>query len=708
MLMKIKKGLKDDMTKRKKIKDKILKKKSLKKTLLIGMVGLSVAISILLGTVTGFMLYQNSYKSMQDEVTLASNAYSQTVRNKIDMYKLSVEQIAKSDAITNSSLSPDQLKSEKDKLAKQYGFLSVSTADATGQSDTAGVNIGDREYFKQAITGKTYISSPVASKKDNIVVLYLAAKISNTSGYNGIVFVGLSSDTFSSMVDNATVGQTGYSFMTDKTGTIIAHKDRNVVANFTNYIEKAKKDSGLSTVANITQNMISGKTGSQTYTLNGSESYVAYTPIAGTDGWSIASTAKVSDMMGSFYVTLWITAGLMLLFIILSCIIALKVSNPIVQPIVNLVKRIELLAEGDLHTEVPVIRQNNEIGVLSQAFSNTIDTLVAYIGEISIVLDSLAEGDCTVETHEDYKGDFVTIKTALNTIVSNLNRMFLDINQSADQVASGADQVSSGAQALSQGATEQASSIEELSASITEIAGQVNQNATNSAAANKTSIEASAEVTHGNEQMQQMIGAMAEISDSSKQIGKIIKTIEDIAFQTNILALNAAVEAARAGTAGKGFAVVADEVRNLASKSAEAAKNTTVLIESSIKAVENGTKIADETGKSLSVIIESVQKTSDLIAEISKSSNEQATAINQVTQGVDQISAVVQTNSATSEESAATSEELSGQAQVLKNTLALLKLKDGSGSAQTAPEPAKNSKPSGNFQSQFNVDDSKY
>jgi len=323
-------------------------------------------------------------------------------------------------------------------------------------------------------------------------------------------------------------------------------------------------------------------------------------------------------------------------------------------------------------------------------------------------LDSLAEGDCTVETHEDYKGDFVTIKTALNTIVSNLNRMFSDINQSADQVASGADQVSSGAQALSQGATEQASSIEELSASITEIAGQVNQNATNSAAANKTSIEASAEVTHGNEQMQQMIGAMVEISDSSKQIGKIIKTIEDIAFQTNILALNAAVEAARAGTAGKGFAVVADEVRNLASKSAEAAKNTTVLIESSIKAVENGTKIADETGKSLSVIIEGVQKTSDLIAEISKSSNEQATAINQVTQGVDQISAVVQTNSATSEESAATSEELSGQAQVLKDTLAFFKLKEGSGSTQTAPKSAKDSSQSGNFQSQFNVDDSKY
>jgi len=202
----------------------------------------------------------------------------------------------------------------------------------------------------------------------------------------------------------------------------------------------------------------------------------------------------------------------------------------------------------------------------------------------------------------------------------------------------------------------------------------VNRNASSASNANQLANAAYGEVKRGNESMQKMISAMTEISDSSSEIGKIIKTIEDIAFQTNILALNAAVEAARAGAAGKGFAVVADEVRNLASKSAEAAKNTTALIESSANSVKYGTEIANQTAQSLSEIIDGVSKTSDLIGEISRATNEQATSINQVTLGVDQISAVVQNNSATSEESAASSEELNNQAQMLKTLVGKFKI----------------------------------
>ncbi len=654
----------------------IMKSKSIKKTLLFSMVSLSVGISILCGVTAGIILYQSSNQNMQDEVSLASRAYSQTVQNKIEKYKMGIEQISTTNIITSSTTSAASLDALKGNLAKEYGFTQIHIVDASGQSDS-GTNESNSEYFKQAILGKTYISSPLVSNtQDKEIVICVATKVNNSSGYNGVVYGVLKGDTFSAMTDSATVGKTGYSFITDKTGTIIAHKDRAIVNNFTNYIEAAKKNPSLGAIGSITQSMAAGKTGSGKYTLNGNQMYMAYSPIQGTDGWSIGVTANVSEMMQNFYISIFITIIMMALFIFISCVVAFRVAGPIAKPIVSLVQRIEQLAEGDLQSEVPEIKSRNELGILADSFASTVNTLRGYVREISSVLNSLANGDCTAETHENYKGDFAAIGTSLNDITTGLNQIFININQSADEVASGSSQVASASQSLSQGASEQAGSIEELSASIAEIANEVNRNASNAETANQLSLEASGEVELENKHMKHMIAAMTEISESSKEIGKIIKTIEDIAFQTNILALNAAVEAARAGTAGKGFAVVADEVRNLASKSAQAAKNTTVLIESSMKAVENGTRIAGETAASLKTIIESSNKTTDLIREISLASNGQASSINQVMLGVDRISAVVQTNSATSEGSAATSEELSTQAQALKEILSVLVLKN--------------------------------
>jgi methyl-accepting chemotaxis protein len=654
------------------------KSKSIKRTLLIGMVGLAVSVSALSGIVTGTILYNNSYNNMQNEVALASKAYSQNVQSKIYQYTMSMRQISTNDTITANSQFAVNIFTTKKNLAEQHGFVSIHTADATGKTDVDGLNVKDEEFFKQAMNGKVYISSPMKSKTSSDLVLYAAAKVNNTSTFDGIVFADISADTFSSMVDNATIGSTGYSFITDKNGTIIAHKDRSYVEKSVNYIETAKKDGAYAEIASVVKDMVAGKSGVRTITLDGQKQYIQYVPIADTDGLSIAVAAKTDEMMRQFRTSIFLTIGITLLFIIVSLLIAFKISGHIANPITGLVNRIQLLSEGDLHSTVPMLETKDEIGVLSKSFAGTVDTLNGYISEISFILNSLANGDCTVETQLDYKGDFAEINTALNKIILNLSDMFSDINNSAIQVATGAEQVSSSSQALSQGATEQASSIEQLSASITEIAQKVNKNAANAEAANQLSREASSQVMHGNEQMEQMVTAMSEISQSSSQIGKIIKTIEDIAFQTNILALNAAVEAARAGEAGKGFAVVADEVRNLAGKSAQAAKSTTSLIEGSIRSVENGKIIADETAESIHAAIESVKKVSNLISEISVASNEQAKSINQITRGVDQISAVVQTNSATSEQSAATSEELSNQAKKLKNMMSRFKLKGNS------------------------------
>ncbi len=648
-------------------------KHSIKKTLLTGMIVLAAAITVLCGLTNAILLYDSSVNHINSRLNDNVTAYNYSVQNAITVYKTKIEAIAEDPTITDPKKTATERGDRLNALAQKYGFDSVVLADTNGKT-TNGAQVANRDYFKQAMAGKTNFSSTLVGSVTHKTLLIVAAR-EDTNHFNGVVYGMLSSDIFSKMVRDVSVGKSGYGFIVDKTGKIIAHKDQKVVTAFTNYIEKAKKDSSYAGTASIIQNMISGKSGVETAKFNGKDQTVSYAKIPDTDGWSIGVTANMSEMMGKFYQSIGFTVALAVVFILLAIFIAFRIAKPIADPITALAARIEKLSKGDIHSAVPQINSSNEIGTLSKSFTKTVNTLQDYVGEISDVLSALQKGDCTVETKQDYQGDFVTIKVSLQGIIDNLNNMFSKARTSAEQVSGGAEQVSNAAQSLSQGATEQASSVEELSASITEINTKIGTNADNSTNANTLSTKTWGLMDQGRKQMQQMISAMKNISDSSAKIQKIIKTIQDIAFQTNILSLNAAVEAARAGEAGKGFAVVADEVRNLAGKSASAAKDTSELIENSLVAVKNGNTIAQETEKSFQGILEASEKIEKLIGDISSDSNKQAATVSQITQGVEQISEVVQTNSATSEECAAASEELSSQARLLKETLAFLKLK---------------------------------
>lgn len=331
-------------------------------------------------------------------------------------------------------------------------------------------------------------------------------------------------------------------------------------------------------------------------------------------------------------------------------------------------------SQGDLTIRGDVTRFEGKYADIIDGMNHMMEAFDAPIQETVQTLKQLASGNLTVQITTAYSGQYNAIKEAINRTASSLNELMRNITTAAEEVAVGADQVSEGSQALSQGATEQAASLEELSASITTVASQTSQNASGATHANELALTTQEQAEKGNAKMAEMLNAMHKIDESSSNISKIIKTIDEIAFQTNILALNAAVEAARAGQYGKGFAVVAEEVRNLAAKSAQAAKNTTELIADSTVRVQEGARITNETVEMLKAMATSVHEVSGLIGSIASASNEQATAITEINQGLAQISNVVQTNSATAEESAASSEELSGQADTMKQLVGRFQL----------------------------------
>ena len=664
---------------------KIMGKNSIRRKLQISIAALSMIITILFGTVNSIIVYKATKNNMKIRIQENTNAYSHSVENAILIYKTKIESISKDNRIANFSSTSKQ-KENLAQLAKEYEFDSIIVCNAKGITSD-GSDVSDREYFKRSINGETYVSSPIIRKTTGKMIMVLTAPI-NGDGSNGIVSARLSCDSFSKMIHDISLGKSGYGFIVDKSGTIVAHKDQENVNQQLNYIEAAKTNAAFSEAAKMVQNMTAGKTDIESIHQNGTQLTIGYAPIPNTDGWSIGVAAKTSELMEGFYFSIITTIIFIVVFLIIALISAKKIASPIVNPIIKMVDRLKLLSQGDLHSEVPEYISDDEIGTLSASLKYTVYALRSIISDATTVLDSVEKGDCSLTIEAEYKEDFILLKTSINGIISNLNTIFGTFRNSISQISNGADQISSGAQLLASGTTEQAATVEELNASISNVAHHSEENGVTVSTVSEYVKQTGMELAKGNTYIQNLNQAMTEIGEASNKITNITKVIEDIAFQTNILALNAAIEAARAGEAGKGFAVVADEVRNLSVKVSEAAGETASLIEHSSSLVANGESLSSETVDILRGLAEKAEFLGQSMEKIRNASSEQVDAIQQINTGLSQVSSVVQTNAASAEESSASSEELAAQAQAMKDEISWIQLM-----SDRAPQKKQTSEP---------------
>lgn len=568
-----------------------------------------------------------------------------------------------------STLSKEQWKdaSNGDKLEARYYNV------AKGESATSpwAKGIIEEAFSKYSSTGEPYdtIFKPSYSEAydKNMVMMVSWVKDDKNQVKLGAA-ASLAIESIEQKVNSLKYGKKGYSMLIAEDGTFIVHPNSEypLKVNINDVDDKE--------IHKLAENISSEK--SKVVELGyGLNKKVAFCEQVETTGWTVINIVDQNELFSSVNkVMMFILIIAVILVVGLSRAIY-KISNKLLNPIDDICIFADKVSQGNL-SELIEIKSDDEIGKVAEAFNNTIKNLRDYISEIDKTLDNVAKGNFDINIEYEYKGDFINIKKSLINIISSMNETFKEIKEATVQVKGGSEQVASTAQTLSQGAAEQVSGIEELTASIGEINEEVQNSANNAKDTNKIAYDLGEQIQGSNEKMKEMLYAMNEIENSSRNIKEVITTIDSIAEQTNLLALNAAIEAARAGEAGKGFAVVAEEVRKLAEESSKAVKNTAELIEGSMKSVENGKVIADTTAMSLVEVVDYTKNVVELVNNITKSLEEQALSIKQINGGIDQIADVVQSNSAISEESAAASEELSAQAENLENMINRFKLKN--------------------------------
>lgn len=624
---------------------------------------------IILGVVTSVLNYISSVSAVSETINNTSDVAAGYVSAALQQFVAIAYETGSIARLADPEKSAEEKAEILNQRIRDHDLDGGYILDSNGIDMITGENLSDRIYFKECMKGNTYISTPAYSEVTKAVSYVVAAPLWE-GGVPGTTPVGViayvpNGEFLNDIMRSIKVGEGGTAFMLDKNGITIADINSELVG-VEDSLALGKTNPKLKKYSQICAKMVAGEDGTGIYTYNGKTKVVAYSPVPGTDGWSIGVAAVRNEFLGKLYFALLLTVIFVVVFTLLGVKNGVKLGKAVAEPLIKVVDRLKLLAAGDIHSEVPAPTENDETAILMNCLAETIQDLNTIIQGISRDLAELAEGNFMIAVDEDYKGDFVEISESFRGIVEALSTAMREIDSNAESVRKGATDLAGASQVLAEGATDQASAIEELTATMTDISEKIQINAEN---AEKVKVIVSGmnnQIIESNEQMKRSTDAMGRIREASNKIAEIISSIEEIASQTNLLALNASIEAARAGEAGKGFAVVATQVSILSEQSSEAAKNTKNLIQNAIAAVEDGTKLANSTAESLLLVVDNAKVVSDAVAEIAEASDNQAEATEQITEGINQIAGVVESNSATSQESAASSQELSSQADLLK------------------------------------------